>query len=555
MAIYSLHHTPVGKSTQAQPFTAAAHVGYITRKRAMRAMEKARMPGDTPRQIAAHLRECEVSDRKNARVIDKVMLALPRELNAAQRVELVRDFAEHVTRGRAAWLAAFHDKGKDVHNPHCHLIIRDRDFETGKRVIGTSELGSTERLRTQWETFANAALERAGRKERVDRRTLKAQGIAREPTVHEGPRSQAMDKRGARPNSRRRMLRNRPGSRQKYREIDYRRIDKGQSRPQLNRSRRSSSRETERDYWEAIDQDARTREFEHLASIHNPPSMDAVVRFPAQRVEEKLVGAPRHLSPFGPSGKPPGLAPGRNILEASLKPAAQGITGREAKDESSNALRPRPMGAEKTTGPEKSSTHGQSVNRQGNVGKGISMADDEEVSNRHKAALTNARLNVERAQAKYDSLMERSYLDPQAAERKMDEYRAQHGDEALREKLSTSMREPAFGRRPGSIVSRDGYAPGAAERRQESQIARRYLPDAKQEKDKAVEQLKYAERAAAGNLAAAPHQRTERPAEQREPTAKSFKQKLAERSLPTEKDRAALERLKAGRELDKDRGR
>lgn len=554
MAIYSLHHTPVGKSTQAQPFTAAAHVGYITRKRAMRAMDKARMPGDTPRQIAAHLRECEVSDRKNARVIDKVMLALPRELNRAQRVQLVRDFAEHVTKGRAPWLAAFHDKGKDVHNPHCHLIIRDRDFETGKRVIGTSELGSTERLRAQWETIANAALERAGRTERIDRRTLKAQGIAREPTVHEGPRAQAMDKRGARPNSRRRRLRNRPGSRQKYREVDYRRIDKGQTRPQLNRSRRASSRETERDYWAAIDHDVRNREFEHLASIHHPPSMEAVVGFPAQRVEEKLVDAPRQLSLFGPSGKPPGFEPVRNVLEAPLKPAAPGIAGREAKDESSNALRPRPRRAEETTGPERSSTHGQSVNRQGNAGKGISMSDDEEVSNRHRAALTNAPLNAERAQANYDSLMARSYLDLQAAERKMHEYRAKHGNEALREKPSTNARESAFGRRSGSIASREGNSPGAAEPRQDSQTERRYLPDAKQEKDRAVEQLN-AERAAAGNLSAVSLQRTEKSAEQREPTGKSFRQKLAEQRMPSEKDKIDLERLKADRERDKERGR
>mgnify|MGYP001074663281 FL=1 len=85
MAIYSLHHTPVGKSTQAQPYTAAAHLGYITRKNAMSGLEKARFPGENPREMAAYLRQCEDVDRKHARVIDKVMLALPRELNGKQR--------------------------------------------------------------------------------------------------------------------------------------------------------------------------------------------------------------------------------------------------------------------------------------------------------------------------------------------------------------------------------------------------------------------------------------------------------------------------------------
>lgn len=270
MAIYSLHHRPIGKSTQAQPYTAAAHINYITRKRAMSLMQKARLPGRNAGEVAEYLKQCEDQDRKNGRVVDKVMLALPKELNQTERVGLVRDFAEHVTQGRAPWLAAFHDKGKDAANPHCHLVIRDRDPATNKRVIGTSEKGSTEKLRESWENFANQALERAGRSERIDRRTLADQGIEREPTIHEGPQSQAMDKRGARPTSRQRRVRNAPGARSPERKVDYRRIDKGNSRPQENRMRRAAAQETERDYWAAIDRDNQARELQELAAIHNP---------------------------------------------------------------------------------------------------------------------------------------------------------------------------------------------------------------------------------------------------------------------------------------------
>jgi hypothetical protein len=276
MAIYSLHHTPVGKSTQAQPYTAAAHIRYITRKNALSAIRQSRFPVNTPRQIADYLRGCEDQDRKNARVIDKVMLALPRELNPEQQIGLVRNFAEHVTKGRAPWLAAFHTKGKDRSNPHCHLVIRDRDPKTGKRVIGTSEIGSTERLRQQWEDYANRALKQAGSKERIDRRTLEAQGIQREPTIHEGPQSQAMDRRGVQPKSQSRRRRNRPGSRRAHRDVDYRAIDKGRSRPQLNRARRANGRETERDYWDAIDQDNQRREIASLRGIHNPHRAEPV---------------------------------------------------------------------------------------------------------------------------------------------------------------------------------------------------------------------------------------------------------------------------------------
>ena len=274
MAIYSLHHTPVGKSTQAQPYTAAAHIRYITRKDALSAVRQARFPARTPREVADYLRACEDTDRKNARVLDKVMLALPRELNDEQRIGLVKNFAEHVTKGRAPWLAAFHMKGKDARNPHCHLVLRDRDPETNKRVIGTSEIGSTERLRQQWEDYANKALRDAGHKERIDRRSLEAQGIQREPTIHEGPQAQAMDRRGARPQSQPRQRRNRPGSRRTHRDVDYRKIDKGRSRPEVNRARRAGGRETDRDYWDAIDADNQRREISALRGIHNPHQAD-----------------------------------------------------------------------------------------------------------------------------------------------------------------------------------------------------------------------------------------------------------------------------------------
>jgi len=38
----------------------------------------------------------------------------------------------------------------------------------------------------------------------------------------------------------------------------------------LNRSRRASAQENERDYWDTIDRDVRSRELSKLAAIHNP---------------------------------------------------------------------------------------------------------------------------------------------------------------------------------------------------------------------------------------------------------------------------------------------
>ena len=95
--------------------------------------------------VKAWLRQQEEDDRKNARVIYKVLLALPLELAPVEREELIRVFVWRLARGWVPWLAAVHDLGKDAHNPHAHLILRDRDIKTGKRVMKLSEKGSTNR--------------------------------------------------------------------------------------------------------------------------------------------------------------------------------------------------------------------------------------------------------------------------------------------------------------------------------------------------------------------------------------------------------------------------
>jgi len=198
MAIYHLKHASVGRSTHAAG-TAGAHVSYITRTGACREVLGSDMPvpaaGQRGGEARAWLDEQENADRKNARVIDKVTVALPLELDAVQRVELVRAFAAEVTQGRVPWLAAVHDQERDADNPHAHVVLRDRDLETGKMALRMSQSGSTEMLRETWERVCNAALERAGVNDRIDRRTLEAQGIEREPTKHIGPQALQIEAR------------------------------------------------------------------------------------------------------------------------------------------------------------------------------------------------------------------------------------------------------------------------------------------------------------------------------------------------------------------------
>ena len=233
MAIYSLNHKSIGKVTQKQEYTAAAHIRYITRSKACAGIEASRMP-ETAQKAQQWLCKGEDADRKNARVCDKVMLALPKELNAKQQAELVREFAEETTNGRAPWFAAFHTKEKDKNNPHCHLVIRDRDPDTGKRACNMSEKGSTDRMRELWQKHANKVLERSGSRERIDRRTLKEQGQDRRPQIHEGVRARKMRERGAEFKSKVIQFPNAATAKSKGREVDYPTIDNGQTRAEYN---------------------------------------------------------------------------------------------------------------------------------------------------------------------------------------------------------------------------------------------------------------------------------------------------------------------------------
>ncbi|MEO1724951.1 MAG: MobA/MobL family protein [Pseudomonadota bacterium] len=232
MAIYSLNLRSIGRSTHASG-TAGAHLHYIAREGAEPELAAEYMPTD-PTEARTWMDNAERADRKNARVIDKVRIAIPRELSPQQRMELVRDFAKGITKDRVPWLAAIHASGKDAHNPHCHLVIRDRDIDTGKRVLRLSdsprdrakaglEPKAVEYVRAQWEHYANQALERAGHDVRIDRRSLEAQGIDREPTIHIGPQAAHVDAHVERPRSKKRETGN-------GRMIDYPEIDQGRTR-------------------------------------------------------------------------------------------------------------------------------------------------------------------------------------------------------------------------------------------------------------------------------------------------------------------------------------
>jgi ATP-dependent exoDNAse (exonuclease V) alpha subunit len=139
--------------------------------------------------------------RINARVAREYLVALPVELDAAQRLALVRGFSRELTeRYRFALDLAVHAPrdfpGSDPRNFHAHLLATTREITAQGLTVKTSlELNDAKRhslglgpaihellyVRERWAAVTNEALRDAHIDARVDHRTLAAQGIDREP--------------------------------------------------------------------------------------------------------------------------------------------------------------------------------------------------------------------------------------------------------------------------------------------------------------------------------------------------------------------------------------
>ncbi len=205
-------HTSIGAKTH-KARTATAHLSYIMRSEAMTEFQAENMPGGERGTRVFFDRLWEKGGMKeSARIADKLMIALPVELDREQRYELVRSFMQELGHGRISWCAAHHDSGEDAHNPHAHILFKDADIDTGRKVVGTTtsardvreaqEHGwkvpprtTTADMRKMWCEHLNHFMERAGIDIRYDPRTLKEQGIDREPQIHIGPKAQALDEK------------------------------------------------------------------------------------------------------------------------------------------------------------------------------------------------------------------------------------------------------------------------------------------------------------------------------------------------------------------------
>lgn len=147
-------------------------------------------------------------ERKNGSTYREHVITLPRELNEAQRLALVQDWIEQEIGDKFAYQFAIHTPkamdGKE--QPHCHLMFSERTIDGIERDPAqyfkrynskNPERGGAKKANTgippadrradlsaqreRWEQTCNKHLELANSDARISMKSLKAQGIEREP--------------------------------------------------------------------------------------------------------------------------------------------------------------------------------------------------------------------------------------------------------------------------------------------------------------------------------------------------------------------------------------
>lgn len=216
MASYHLSVKTGGKGK------AASHADYIAREgkyarekdNDLEHTESGNMPAWAAHKPAEFWKAADTFERANGCTYREIEIALPRELTPAQRLELVRDFIQQEIGDRHAYQFAIHNPRAAIEGgeqPHAHIMFSERlndgierDPQPYFKRANTKkpERGGAKKVRfgetpterkayliaqrERWADLQNKHLERYQHIDRVDARSLKAQGIEREPERHFG---------------------------------------------------------------------------------------------------------------------------------------------------------------------------------------------------------------------------------------------------------------------------------------------------------------------------------------------------------------------------------
>lgn len=201
---------------------ATSHADYITRDgkyarekdNDLEYQESGNMPRWAVHKPSEFWKAADMFERANGCTYREIEIALPRELKPEQRLELVRDFVQQEIGVRHAYQFAIHNPQAAIEGgeqPHAHIMFSERlndgierDPQQYFKRANTKnpERGGAKKVRfgetpterkafliaqrERWATLQNDHLERYQHTDRVDARSLKAQGLERKPERHFG---------------------------------------------------------------------------------------------------------------------------------------------------------------------------------------------------------------------------------------------------------------------------------------------------------------------------------------------------------------------------------
>jgi hypothetical protein len=190
-------HVAFKSSSQAPP--AAAHAQYIARegqyqqRGGVELVESGNMPEFAQADPHSFWVASDAHERANGRTYTELQIALPRELDPAQRQELARDVARELLGDRFAYTLAVHAPlAKDkIDQPHMHLMFSERVVDSNTQSLSEDrffkrngakkdpEWNARDKpmeVREKWVEMMNAAMERHGHEQRLDARSWANQG-------------------------------------------------------------------------------------------------------------------------------------------------------------------------------------------------------------------------------------------------------------------------------------------------------------------------------------------------------------------------------------------
>ena len=214
----------VGKTGKAEPHAAyiaraGKYANRLERGEKLVATEAGNMPAWAQSNPLEFWQAADANERKNGTTYREMEIALPREMDTAEQVELVREWVKQEIGDRHAYQWAIHvPKAADGgEQPHVHLMFSERQRDgierdpdqyfkrynskyperggarkgygqnAGKTLSQTERAAELKELRARWESMCNAHLERSGHEARIDMRSHAERGTGLEPEAKQLP--------------------------------------------------------------------------------------------------------------------------------------------------------------------------------------------------------------------------------------------------------------------------------------------------------------------------------------------------------------------------------